>query len=134
MDPPLLSGGEMDQPYVLRLSRRRYQEATIRTAQKILQTYKRVDIRAMGAAITYAIEVSNALVQNSLTDLLQTHVRTYSIPMNGSLPTGHISDHNGASSTASVALTSTSIAKKKPNDSLMKYGSGISIIVYSGDL
>lgn len=86
----LLSGGEMDQPCVLRVSRKKSILATIRTAQKILQTYKRVDIRAMGAAITYAIEVSNALVQNSLTDLLQTHVRTYvrdtTVPISSTIP------------------------------------------------
>ena len=121
--PPLLSGGEMDAPGVLRVSRKRNRHATLRTAQKFIQKYGRVDMRSMGAAISRNVELANQLVEESH-DTLIVHVRTYSVPINVAMPCGHFSDAN--MSTSSSQQTLGKVASTKTNT---KYNSAISIVV-----
>tara|TARA_B110000091_G_C13381846_1_gene296480 strand:+ start:83 stop:520 length:438 start_codon:yes stop_codon:yes gene_type:complete len=136
--PPLLSGGEMDNPYVLRVSRKRNIKATIRTAHKIIQQHGRVDIRCMGAAVKLGVQLANQLVAES-DGLLQSHVRTYSVPVNMKLPTGHVTTTTAATTPSTIntpeqptSTTSTSTAVSTTNE--VKYNSALSIIVFSGAL
>ena len=127
--PPLLSGGEMDNPYVLRISRKRNIKATIRTAHKIIQQHGRVDIRCMGAAVKLGVQLANQLVAES-DGLLQSHVRTYSVPVNMKLPTGHVTTINMQEQPTSTTSTSTAVSTTNE----VKYNSALSIIVFSGAL
>jgi hypothetical protein len=127
--PPLLSGGEMDNPYVLRISRKRNIKATIRTAHKIIQQHGRVDIRCMGAAVKLGVQLANQLVAES-DGLLQSHVRTYSVPVNMKLPTGHVTTINMQEQPTSTTSTSTAVSATNE----VKYNSALSIIVFSGAL
>ena len=127
--PPLLSGGEMDNPYVLRVSRKRNIKATIRTAHKIIQQHGRVDIRCMGAAVKLGVQLANQLVAES-DGLLQSHVRTYSVPVNMKLPTGHVTTINMQEQPTSTTSTSTAVSTTNE----VKYNSALSIIVFSGAL
>ena len=127
--PPLLSGGEMDNPYVLRISRKRNIKATIRTAHKIIQQHGRVDIRCMGAAVKLGVQLANQLVAES-DGLLQSHVRTYSVPVNMKLPTGPVTTINMQEQPTSTTSTSTAVSATNE----VKYNSALSIIVFSGAL
>ena len=127
--PPLLSGGEMDNPYVLRVSRKRNIKATIRTAHKIIQQHGRVDIRCMGAAVKLGVQLANQLVAES-DGLLQSHVRTYSVPVNMKLPTGHVTTSNTPEQPTSTTSTSTAVSTTNE----VKYNSALSIIVFGGAL
>jgi hypothetical protein len=148
--PPLLSGGEMDSKFVLRISRKRNVNAILRTARNILEKYQRVDLRAMGGAVSFVVKLANQLVNESH-GTLQSHVRTYSVPVNIQLPSCHIeidgtsnkkqsvdasspaSSSSSSSSTTSSISEATETKSNAPKNEI-KYNSALSIIVFSGDL
>ena len=113
--PPLLSGGEMDSKHILRVSRKRNSKATLRTAYKLIERHDRVDIRTMGAAVVLGIQLANQLVEESQ-GTLQSHVRTYSVPVNVQLPSGHVTGAGAAET-------------KEAQQEQIRYNSALSIVV-----
>jgi hypothetical protein len=83
----------------------------------------------MGAAVKLGVQLANQLVAES-DGLLQSHVRTYSVPVNMKLPTGHVTTINMQEQPTSTTSTSTAVSATNE----VKYNSALSIIVFSGAL
>jgi len=116
--PPLLLGGEMDQPFVVRVTKKRNQAATLRTSRRTIEKHDRVDLRAMGAAVALCVEMANKLVNTSHGEL-RSHARTYSVPVNVPMPTGHFAEGQES---------------QQHEQRVLQYTSGLSVIVFRGEL
>ena len=136
-DLALLSGGEMDEPHVMRLTSTRAPGAARRTAERILLKHGRVDVRALGAALPGAVALAATMVDDS-NGRLVAHTRTYSAPKGPKKKGGthkgsgvdFVANHERARAPATTDSAQGDLgerARVSPDD--MQYVSGISIVV-----
>ena len=130
---PLMRGGEMEEKFVLKLSRKQPFAAARRRAEKMIDRFGMVDIRALGAALPLAVTLA-AEMAGASAGKLQVHTRTYSAPKglkesensrtrsmkNGKIPSANIERNCHQSHGASM-----------PNSDNIQYVSGISILVFA---